>query len=103
LTVAKGIYPEDILLSPILTEDTWQQMEDGKYAFRVALGANKVEIRKAVEEIFKVKVEKVWVANRKGKPRRERLSQLHGRTSRWRKAIVRLAPGDRIEMTGGSR
>ena len=78
-------------------------MEDGKYAFRVALGANKVEIRKAVEEIFKVKVEKVWVANRKGKPRRERLSQLHGRTSRWRKAIVRLVPGDRIEMAGGSR
>lgn len=101
--MAKGIHPEDILIAPILTEDTWEQMENGKYAFRVALGANKVQIRKAVEEIFKVKVEKVWVANRKGKPRRERLSQLHGRTSRWRKAIVRLAAGDRIEMTGGSR
>ncbi len=94
-------HPEDVLVAPILTEDTWQQMEDRKYAFRVALGANKIQIKKAVEELFKVRVEKVWTANRKGKPRRERLSQLHGRTSRWRKAIVRLAPGDRIDIMGG--
>ncbi len=99
--MANRMHPEDIVLAPILTEDTWQQMEDRKYAFRVALGANKIEIRKAVEELFKVKVEKVWTANRMGKPRRERLSQMHGRTSRWRKAIVRLAPGDRIELMGG--
>ena len=94
-------HPEDVLIAPILTEDTWQQMEDRKYAFRVALGANKIQVKKAVEELFKVHVEKVWTANRKGKPRRERLSQLHGRTARWRKAIVRLAPGDRIDIMGG--
>ncbi len=94
-------HSEDVLVAPILTEDTWQQMEDRKYAFRVALGANKIQIKKAVEELFKVHVEKVWTANMKGKPRRERLSQLHGRTSRWRKAIVRLAPGDRIDIMGG--
>lgn len=94
-------HPEDVLLAPILTEDTWQQMEDRKYAFRVALSANKIQIKKAVEELFKVHVEKVWTANMKGKPRRERLSQLHGRTSRWRKAIVRLAVGDRIDIMGG--
>ncbi|MGB2982902.1 MAG: 50S ribosomal protein L23 [Candidatus Bipolaricaulia bacterium] len=99
--MARLRHAEDIVISPILTENTWQQMEDRKYAFRVALGANKIEIRKAVEELFKVKVEKVWTANRSGKPRRERLSQLHGRTARWRKAIVRLAPGDRIEIMGG--
>jgi len=99
--MASRRHSEDIVLAPILTEDTWQKMEDRKYAFRVALGANKIEIRKAVEDLFKVKVEKVWTANRQGKPRRERLSQLHGRTSRWRKAIVRLAPGDRIELMGG--
>lgn len=99
--MAKLIHAEDIILAPILTEETWQKMEDRKYAFRVARGANKVEIRKAVEELFKVKVEKVWTANRRGKPRRERLNQLHGRTARWRKAIVRLAPGDRIDMVGG--
>ena len=94
-------HPEDVLVAPILTEDTWQQMEERKYAFPVALGTNKIQIKKAVEELFKVQVEKVWPANRKGKPRRERLSQLHGRTPRWRKAIVRLAPGDRIDIMGG--
>ena len=99
--MARHAHAEDVVLAPILTEDTWQQMEKRKYAFRVALGANKIEIRKAVEELFKVEVEKVWTANRKGKPRRERLSQMHGRTPRWRKAIVRLAPGDRIEIMGG--
>jgi large subunit ribosomal protein L23 len=97
----KQLLPEDVLLAPILTEETWQKMEDRKYAFRVALGANKIQIRKAVEELFKVKVEKVWTANRSGKPRRERLSQLHGKTPRWRKAVVRLAPGDRIDIMGG--
>jgi len=99
--VVKLADAEDIVIAPILTEETWAKMEDNKYAFRVALGANKVEIKKAIEELFKVKVEKVWTANMKGKPRRERLNQLHGRTSRWRKAIVRLAAGDRIDVMGG--
>ncbi len=94
-------HAEDIVLAPILTEETWEKQQENKYAFRVALGANKIEIKKAVEELFKVKVEKVWTANRKGKPRRERLNQMHGRTPRWRKAIVRLAPSDRIDVMGG--
>ncbi|MCK4599774.1 50S ribosomal protein L23 [Candidatus Bipolaricaulota bacterium] len=95
------VHAEDIIIAPILTEETWAKMEENKYAFRVALGANKIEVKKAIEELFKVKVEKVWTANMKGKPRRERLNQLHGRTSRWRKAIVRLAAGDRIDVMGG--
>jgi large subunit ribosomal protein L23 len=99
--MAKLTHAEDIVLAPVLTEGTWREMEDRKYVFRVALGANKIEIRKAIEELFKVKVEKVWTANMCGKPRRERLNQLHGKTSRWRKATVRLAPGERIEMMGG--
>jgi large subunit ribosomal protein L23 len=97
----KLTYAEAIILSPILTEETWSRIEENKYAFRVAYGANKIEIKKAIEELFKVKVEKVWTANMKGKPRRERLNQMHGRTSRWRKAIVRLAPGDRIDLVKG--
>jgi large subunit ribosomal protein L23 len=99
--MAKFTHAEDVILEPILTEETWARMEEGKYAFRVALGANKVQIRKAVEELFGVHVVKVWTANRKGKPRRDRLNQLHGRTSRWRKAVVRLADGDRINIVGG--
>jgi len=98
--MGKLLHPEDILLAPLLTEETWGMMEENKYTFRVALGVNKVQIRKAVEEIFKVKVDRVWTANIKGKPRRERLNQMHGHTSRWHKAIVRLAPGDRIDVMG---
>ncbi len=97
----KLTHAEDVILEPLVTEDTVRKAEERKYAFRVALGANKIEIRKAVEELFKVKVERVWTANVPGKPRRERLNQLHGHTARWRKATVRLAPGDRIEMMGG--
>ena len=99
--MAKLTHAEAVILEPILTEETWGKMEDRKYSFRVALGTNKIQIKKAVEELFDVKVEKVWTANMKGKPRRERLNQLHGRTSRWRKAIVRVAPGDRIDIVGG--
>jgi len=99
--MVKSVHAEDIILAPILTEETWAKVEENKYAFRVALGANKIEIKKAVEELFKVKVEKVWTANRKGKPRRERLNQMHGSTARWRKAMVRLAPGNRIDVMGG--
>ncbi len=99
--MTKLAHSEDIIFEPILTEHSWSRIEERKYSFRVALGANKVQIKKAVEELFKVKVEKVWTANMKGKPRRERLNQLHGRTARWHKAIVRLAPGDRINVMGG--
>jgi large subunit ribosomal protein L23 len=96
--MAKLSYSEDIILAPVLTEATWKLMEDNKYAFIVALAANKIQIKRAVEDLFKVKVEKVWTANIKGKPRRERLTQLYGRTNRRRKAIVKLAPGSKIEL-----
>lgn len=99
--MAKLRHAEDVLIAPILTEETWSKMEERKYVFRVALGTNKIQIKKAVEELFDVKVKKVWTANMKGKPRRERMNQQHGRTSRWRKATVLLAPGDRIEIVGG--
>ena len=91
----------DIIIEPIITEKADRQQEHGKYSFIVRKDSSKIEIKKAIETLFKVKVEKVWTANRKGKPRRERLNQLHGRTSRWRKAIVRLAEGDRIDLVKG--
>ena len=46
--MAKLVHAEDVILAPILTEETWAKMEEGKYSFRVALGANKIQIRKAV-------------------------------------------------------
>ncbi|MGB9757261.1 MAG: 50S ribosomal protein L23 [Candidatus Bipolaricaulaceae bacterium] len=94
------LLPEDIIIRPILSEKTWREMEQGRYTFEVHPGATKPEIRAAVEELFKVKVEKVWTMYRPGKPRRTRLDRRHGRTKREKRAVVKLAPGHKIEITG---
>lgn len=80
--------PHDIIIKPIITEDSMDKMEDNKYSFKVAVDANKSEIKKAVEAIFDVKVVKVNTMNMKGK--KKRVGQHVGRTSDWKKAIVTL-------------
>jgi len=74
-------------------------VQGGKYTFIVALTANKVEVKKAVEELFKVKVKKVNTLRVKGKAKRVR--NIVGRTSEIKKAIVTLREGDRIEIFEG--
>lgn len=91
---------EDIVLRPVLSEKTWRGMEEGKYTFEVAVGAGKQEICGAVEGLFGVKVARVWVMNRSGKPRRTRMDRRHGRTAGERRAIVKLAPGHKIDIVG---
>lgn len=91
---------EDVVLHPVLSEKTWRAMEEGKYTFEVAADAGKSEIRTAIEELFKVKVARVWVMNRAGKPRRTRMDRRHGRTRGERRAIVKLAPGHKIDIVG---
>jgi len=91
---------EDIVLRPVLSEKTWRGMEDGKYTFEVAADAGKQDVRTAVEGLFGVKVARVWVMNRSGKPRRTRLDRRHGRTPGERRAIVKLAPGHKIDIVG---
>lgn len=78
----------DIILKPIVTEASTADMRDKKYTFKVAQDANKQEIKAAVEEIFKVKVEKVTTANVKSKPKR--MGYNRGRTAAWKKAFVKL-------------
>ena len=80
--------PHDIIIKPIITEDSMDKMEDNKYSFKGAVDANKSEIKKAVEAIFDVKVVKVNTMNMKGK--KKRVGQHVGRTSDWKKAIVTL-------------
>jgi large subunit ribosomal protein L23 len=96
----RGTYAEDVVLRPVLSEKTWRGMEDGKYTFEVAAGAGKNEIRTAVEVLFGVKVDRVWVMNRSGKPRRTRLDRRHGRTRGERRAVIKLAPGHKIDIVG---
>lgn len=92
--------PEDIVIRPILSEKTWREMEAGKYTFEVHRRAGKAEVKRAVEEIFRVRVERVWTMNRPGKPRRTRLDRRHGRTPSSKRAVVQLAPGHKIDLTG---
>ena len=86
----------EIIIRPIITEHSYDMMEKGVYTFEVAKSANKIEIRKAVEEIFNVKVTKVNIINVKPKPKRVRYQI--GKTRAWKKAMVTLAEGDTIEL-----
>lgn len=89
----------DIIIRPVVTEKSIGLMEHNKYVFKVALNANKIEIKKAVEEIFKVKVVDVNTVRVKGKEKR--MGRSVGRTSDYKKAIVQLAEGDSIEIFEG--
>ncbi len=84
-----------VVLRPLVTEKGVHQSEKyNAYAFAVHPLANKTEIRKAVEELWEVRVVAVRTQNRKGKPRRNRLAQ--GHTQDWKKAVVQLHEDDRI-------
>jgi len=100
MAVDRKRHAADVLLRPVLTEKSWRDMEDGKYTFAVSQQATKVAVRQAVEELFDVKVEKVWASRRPGKPRRTRMDRRHGRTPAEKRAVVKLAPGHRIELVG---
>ena len=90
----------DIILAPVITEKSVSVMGDKKYTFRVANGSNKIEIAKAVEEIFGVKVAKVNTISMKGKKRR--MGRYEGYTSDWKKAVVTLkADSKGIEFFDG--
>lgn len=78
----------DVIRKPVITEASIQDMQDKKYTFRVPCDANKTEIKNAVEEIFKVQVEKVTTLTVRRKPKR--VGYHMGKTSEWKKAIVKL-------------
>ncbi|MBS4871664.1 MAG: 50S ribosomal protein L23 [Peptoniphilus sp. oral taxon 375] len=78
----------DIIIRPLVTEKSMDDMEQGKYTFVVARGANKSEIKKAIEQIFDVTVERVNTMNMRGKMKRQGANQ--GRRPAWKKAIVKL-------------
>ena len=89
----------DILIRPIVTEKSTALMEQGKYTFRVPLAATKIQIRQAVEQIFKVKVQAVNTMRYEGKLKR--MGRTQARRSDWKKAVVTLKPGEAIELFEG--
>jgi large subunit ribosomal protein L23 len=90
-----------VLVRPLMTEKSMQQKETlNTVAFRVRPDANKVEIRTAVESVFNVKVTAVRTASYEGKLKR--MGRFQGRRADWKKAVVTLAPGHKIDLVEGA-
>ena len=89
----------DILIEPVLSEKATALREQGKYVFKVAPSATKVQIKAAVAKLFNVKVVNCTTSNVSGKVKRVR-GKL-GTTASWKKAIVRLEPGQTIKVFEG--
>ena len=88
--------PQDVILAPVVSEKSYAENEIGKFRFRVNKSSSKTEIKQAVEKLFKVKVVSVHTHKVLGKFKR--LGRNSGMTSDWKKAIVTLAKGQRIDV-----
>jgi large subunit ribosomal protein L23 len=89
-----------VLIAPVVSEKSYSLIEDNKYSFRVHEKAHKTQVRQAVEELFHVKVEAVNIVKVRPKPKRRGFTR--GRKPGWKKAIVQLRAGDRIEIFEGA-
>jgi large subunit ribosomal protein L23 len=92
--------PDQVIIEPILTEKSNILRESGVYTFRVNPKSNKIEIKRAVSELFNVHAVDCQVLNVKGKPKRTRYAK--GKTASWKKAIVKLAEGEKIAVFEGA-
>jgi large subunit ribosomal protein L23 len=90
---------EKIIIKPIISEKSYAQIDHNRYTFQVHLDAHKTMIAQAVAQLFNVTVVSVATANMRPKPKRRGISR--GHTSAWKKAVVQLAPGDKIEFFEG--
>lgn len=89
--------PHQVILRPLVTEKgVHRSTRTNQYAFEVNALADKNDVKRAVEELFEVSVEKVRTQNRKGKPRRHKFR--YGKTKNWKKALVTLDPAHRIDF-----
>ena len=86
----------DIIYAPIITEKTASLANENKYAFKVSPKANKTEIKQAIESIFKVKVMSITTSN--SHPKKKRVGKYTGMTNKYKRAIVKLAEGQTIDI-----
>lgn len=91
--------PRDVLIAPVVSEKSYGLLDENKYTFLVATGANKTQIKIAVEKIFDVKVTGVNTLNRSGKRRRTRTGW--GKRPDTKRAVVSVAEGQRIDIFSG--
>ncbi|MFZ4583600.1 MAG: 50S ribosomal protein L23 [Acidimicrobiia bacterium] len=90
-----------VIVRPVISEKSYAAMDDNVYTFVVSRDANKIEIKQAVETIFEVRVASVKTLNRKGKRRRNRRTGGMSTLASQKRAIVTLAPGQKIDILGG--
>ena len=91
----------DVVIRPVISEKSYALIGQNKYTFRVHPDAHKTQIRAAIEEIFNVTVTEVRTMAVRSKPKRRGWTS--GRTRSWKKAVVELTPGDRIELFEGAQ
>jgi len=96
----KAVHPMDVIVRPLITEKATRLSGEHKYAFAVRRGTNKVQVKEAVQRAFNVRVETVNIMNVRGKPRRTRTGRVRHRPD-WKKAVVTLVPGDKLELFEG--
>ena len=90
-----------VIIRPVVSEKSYALIAEGKYTFRVDDRAHKTQVAQAVEEVFGVGVAGVRTAKVRSKPKRRGLTK--GRSRSWKKAIVQLQPGERIELFEGGQ
>jgi large subunit ribosomal protein L23 len=93
-------YSTAMIVEPVVTEKSNIMREKNKYIFRVVLQANKYDVMRAIEELFQVHPIKCNIVNHKGKPKRVRYKM--GYTSHWKKAIITLPAGEKIQIFEGA-
>jgi len=96
-----SLHPAEILIRPVVSEKSYQLITENRYTFKVHKDAHKTQIRQAVEELFDVKVVGVNVIKMQPKPKRR--GMIKGTRPGWKKAIVELKAGDKIEIFEGAQ
>ncbi|MBA3429784.1 MAG: 50S ribosomal protein L23 [Actinobacteria bacterium] len=96
-----SLHPNEVLLAPVVSEKSYSLITDRKYTFKVHKNAHKTQVRQAVEELFDVKVENVNIISVQAKPKRRGMTK--GTRPGWKKAIVQLREGQKIEIFEGAQ
>ena len=96
-----SLHPSEVLIRPVISEKSYEQITQNQYTFRVHKDAHKTQVRQAVEQLFDVKVERVNIVKVQPKPKRR--GMFKGTRPGWKKAVVELKAGDSIEIFQGAQ
>jgi large subunit ribosomal protein L23 len=96
-----SLHPSEVLIRPVISEKSYEQIAQNQYTFKVHKDAHKTQVRQAVEQLFDVKVQRVNIVKVQPKPKRR--GRTTGTKPGWKKAVVQLRKGDSIEIFEGAQ